>query len=312
MIRELGFDSIWGGEHHITDGYHYFPLLPFLQRLAADAEGLELGTDIVLLPMHNPIEIAEITAFLDVISGGRFQFGVGLGYRPEEFEMFGVPMKQRVSRMVEGIEIIRRLWTEDSVTHHGRHWQFENLTIRPQPLKKPHPPILIAAQVDAAVERAAKVADGWAIVPTPRTGEIAGHVEKFKATRAAAGLPPSEHFVRLYEAACAKDEETALKRTAPYLIDKYAAYASWGLPGLKFDPSDSPEVQLKKLAKDRFGIGTPDQVIEAFMEQHRIGVTHLAMRVSWPGMDQADILASLEMIGTRVLPEVRRRIAAGE
>lgn len=312
LIRELGFDSIWGGEHHITDDYHYFPLLPLLQRLAADAEGLELGTNIVLLPMHNPMEIAEITAFLDVTSGGRFQLGVGLGYRPEEFAMFGVPMQQRVSRMVEGIEIIRRLWTEDRVTHHGRHWQFENMTIRPQPVASPHPPILIAAQVEAAVERAAKVADGWAIVPTPRTDEIADQIKAFKATRAAAGLPPSRHFVRLYEAACARDEETALKRTAPYLLEKYESYMAWGLPGLNLDKGDAPEEQLRKLARNRFAVGTPEQVVEALMDQHRIGVTHLAMRVGWPGQDQADILASLELIGTDVLPEVRRRIAAGE
>jgi len=312
VMRQLGFDSIWGGEHHITDGYHYFPLFPLLQRLAADAEGMQVGSNIVLLPMHNPMEIAEISAFLDVITDGNFLLGVGLGYRPEEFDMFGVPIKQRVSRMVEGVEIIRRLWTEDKVTHNGRHWQFENMTIRPQPANKPHPPIIIAAQVDAAVERAAKIADGWAIVPTPRADEIADHADKFNASRAAAGLPPSEHFVRLYEVGCAKDEATALKRTAPFLLEKYEAYMSWGLPGLTLDKGDAPEEQLRKLAKKRFGIGTPEQVIEALMDQHRIGVTHVAMRVSWPGMEQADILTSLELIGTEVLPEVRRRIAAGE
>jgi alkanesulfonate monooxygenase SsuD/methylene tetrahydromethanopterin reductase-like flavin-dependent oxidoreductase (luciferase family) len=312
LIRQLGFDSIWGGEHHVTDNYHYFPLLPFLQRLAAEAEGMEVGTNIVLLPMHNPMEVAEITAFLDVITGGKFQFGVGLGYRPEEFDMFGVPIKQRVSRMVEGIEIIRRLWTEDNVTHNGRHWQFENMTIRPQPTAQPRPPILIAAQVDASVERAAKIADGWAIVPTPRIDEIENHVAKFNASRAAAGIKPAEHFVRLYEVACAESEEEALKRTAPFLLEKYASYMSWGLPGLSLDAGDAPEMQLKQLAKNRFGVGTPEQVINALMDQHRIGITHVTMRASWPGMKQSDIMASLELIGTKVLPEVRRRIAAGE
>lgn len=312
LARQLGFDSIWSGEHHITDGYHYFPLLPLLQRLSAEAEGMEIGTNIVLLPMHNPMEIAEISAFLDVITSGRFQLGVGLGYRPEEFAMFGVPMKQRVSRMVEGIEIIRRLWTEDNVTHKGRHWQFENMTIRPQPACKPHPPILIAAQVDAAVERAAQIADGWAIVPTPTFDEVAAHKTKYETFRSAANLPAAKHFVRLFEVGCAIDEETALKRTAPFLLEKYAAYMSWGLPGLSLDKGDAPEVQLKKLSQNRFGVGTPDQVIEAFMAQHRIGITHITMRASWPGMAQADILASLELIGTKVLPEVRRRIASGE
>jgi alkanesulfonate monooxygenase SsuD/methylene tetrahydromethanopterin reductase-like flavin-dependent oxidoreductase (luciferase family) len=312
LVRQLGFDSVWGGEHHITDGYHYFPLLPLMQRLAAEAEGLELGTNIVLLPLHNPMEIAEIGAFLDVITGGKFNLGVGLGYRPEEFNMFRVPIKQRVGRMVEGVEIIRRLWREDNVTHHGKYWQFDNMTIRPRPLQQPAPPVLIAAQVDAAVERAATIGDGWCMVSTPRTDGMVKHIDLYKEKRREAELPEAEHMVRLYEVCCAEDEETALRRAAPYLIEKYAAYAAWGLPGLTFNPEDSPEEQLRKLAVDRFGVGTPDQVVEALLNQYRIGVNHVTMRTSWPGMPQEDILASLEMIGTKVLPEVRRRIAAGE
>ncbi len=310
LIRKLGFDSVWSGEHHITDGYHFYPLMPMLQRLAAEADGMELGTNIVLLPLHNPMEMAEIAAFLDVITGGKFNLGVGLGYRPEEFAMFGVPIKERVSRLVEGVEIIRRLWTEDKVTHKGRHWQFENMTIRPQPANKPCPPILIAAHVDVAVERAARIGDGWCIVPTPQLDEVAAHAELYAKSRAAAGLPKSEHLVRLYEVACAEDEETALRRAAPYLLTKYAAYASWGLPGLDFKKEDAPEKQLKNLAANRFGVGSPEQVVSALMDQHRIGITHITMRTSWPGMKQEDILRGIELIGTKVLPEVRRLIAA--
>lgn len=308
LIRQMGFDSIWSGEHHVTDGFHYFPLLSMLNRLAADAEGLEIGTNIVLLPLHNPMEIAEIGAFLDVQSGGRFQLGVGLGYRPEEFAMFGVPMKERTSRLAEGIEIIKRLWSEDKVTHQGRHWQFENMTIGPRPSQRPRPPIMVAAQVDAAIERAAKISDGWCIVPTPRIDEVRKGADQFRKVRAEAGLPPSRHFVRLYEVSCAADEETALRRAAPFLLAKYAAYASWGLPGLKLDTGASPEAQLRDLAKDRFGVGTPSQVVEALMAQHAVGVTHVTMRLSWPGMKQDEILAGIELLGREVLPAVRQRV----
>jgi alkanesulfonate monooxygenase SsuD/methylene tetrahydromethanopterin reductase-like flavin-dependent oxidoreductase (luciferase family) len=107
LIRSLGFDSIWGGEHHVTPGFHYFPLLPMLQRLAPEADGLGVGTNLVLLPLHNPVELAEVGAFLDVITGGRFIFGVGLGYRPEEFAVFGVSMKERVSRRERRRDIVR-------------------------------------------------------------------------------------------------------------------------------------------------------------------------------------------------------------
>ena len=310
LMRQLGFDSLWAGEHHATLGYHYFPQLGMLQRLSADAEGMALGTNIVLLPLHNPIEIAELSAFLDILCGGRFLLGVGLGYRQAEFDMFKVPIKQRVSRMVEAIEIIRRLWREDNVTHNGRYWQLDDVTIRPQPIQQPHLPILIGAQVEASIKRAAEIADGWCMVPSTSTEKMADEVVAFKAARKAAGLAETQHLVRLFEVACAADEETALQRAAPFLLAKYESYAQWGMPGVKFDPADSPETQLGKLAANRFAVGSPGEVVEALMAQHRIGVTHLTMRVGWPGMAQDHVLEAIELMGREVLPEVRRRMAA--
>jgi alkanesulfonate monooxygenase SsuD/methylene tetrahydromethanopterin reductase-like flavin-dependent oxidoreductase (luciferase family) len=311
LIRALRFDSIWGGEHHATPGYHYFPLLPFLQRLATEADGLWVGTNLILLPLHNPVEVAEVGAFLDVITGGRFLCGVGLGYRPEEFAIFGVPMAERVSRLVEGVEIIRRLWSEDGVTHHGRHWRLDGVTIRPRPLQRPRPPILVGSQVPAGIARAARIADGWTAVPVATVDEFAADVAAFAGARAAAGLPPSRYVCRLIEVSCAADEATAIRRAAPYLLEKYAAYLAWGIPGITLDPGAEPDAQLRRLAANRFAVGSPAQVVEALVAQHRAGVTHATMRVSWPGMPQDDILAGLELLGRHVLPEVRRRTAAG-
>src|SRR5258705_1122689 len=106
LIRALGFDSIWGGEHHVTPGFHYFPLLPLLQRLAAETEGMAMGTNLVLLPLHNPVEIAEIGAFLDVITGGRFLLGLGGGFRPGGVAGLGAAVSGRGSRRTEGVAII--------------------------------------------------------------------------------------------------------------------------------------------------------------------------------------------------------------
>ena len=306
LIRALGFDSLWGGEHHATPGFHYFPLLPMLQRLAAEAEGLAIGTNLVLLPLHNPVEIAEVGAFLDVATGGRFMLGVGLGYRTEEFAIFGVPLAERVSRLTEGVEIIRRLWTEDAVTHHGRHWRLDAVTIRPRPLRTPRPPILVGSQVPAGIERAARIADGWLVVPVPTVDEFAGQVRTFAAAREAAGLPAAAEIGRLLEVSCAADEDEAIRRAAPYLLEKYAAYLSWGIPGITLDPGARPEEQLRRLARNRFAVGSPVQVTEALLAQARAGATHATMRVSWPGMPQKDVLAGIELLGTRVLPEVRR------
>jgi alkanesulfonate monooxygenase SsuD/methylene tetrahydromethanopterin reductase-like flavin-dependent oxidoreductase (luciferase family) len=307
LIRALGFDSIWGGEHHVVPGFHYFPLLPLLQRLAAEAEGLWIGTNLVLLPLHNPVELAEVGAFVDVLTNGQFILGVGLGYRPQEFAVFGLPMAERVSRLTEGVEIIRRLWTEDCVTHHGRHWQFDEVTIRPRPLQRPRPPILVGSQVTAGIVRAAHIADGWLVVPVPTVDEFAGQAANFATARAEAGLPPSAHVCRLLEVVCAPDEDTAVRRAAPFLLEKYATYLKWGVPGISLEPGAAPESQLRQLAANRFALGSPAQVIDALLAQHAAGATHLTMRVSWPGMAQHDILASLELLGRDVLPEVRRR-----
>jgi alkanesulfonate monooxygenase SsuD/methylene tetrahydromethanopterin reductase-like flavin-dependent oxidoreductase (luciferase family) len=257
LIRSLGFDSIWGGEHHATPGFHYFPLLPMLQRLAAEVPGLSIGTNLVLVPLHNPVELAEVGAFLDVITGGRFTLGVGLGYRPEEFAIFGVPLAERVSRLTEAVEIIRRLWTEDKVTHRGRHWSFENVTIRPRPIQRPRPPILVGSQVPAGIARAARIADSWLVVPVPRVDEFAAQAKVFTATRAKEGAPPGAQICRLLEVVCAPDEDTAIRRAAPYLLEKYAAYFSWGLEGVSVDPAAKPEEQLRRLAANRFASARP-------------------------------------------------------
>lgn len=270
-----------------------------------------VGTNLVLLPLHNPVELAEVGAFLDVITGGRFMLGVGLGYRTEEFAVFKVPMAERVSRLTEGVEIIRRLWTEERVTHHGRHWQLDDISIHPRPLQPPRPPILVGSQVPAGIARAARIADGWLVVPVPTVDEFAAQAGGFAAARTAAGLPPSRHICRLLEVVCAPDEDTAVRRAAPFLLEKYSAYLSWGLAGITIDRAAKPEDQLRRLAKNRFALGSPAQVIEALLAQHKAGVTHATMRVSWPGMRQDDILAGIELLGGEVLPEVRRRTAAG-
>ena len=155
-----------------------------LQRLAADAEGLWLGTNVTLLPLHNPIELAEVGAFIDVITGGKFLLGVGLGYRPEEYAMYGVPMPERVSRFGEAVGIIRRLWTEDRVTHQGRHWQFSDATIAPRPLQRRRRPSSSVRRCEAAITRAAKIGDGWLVVPIPTLDQLGKQMATYTSARA--------------------------------------------------------------------------------------------------------------------------------
>ena len=118
--RDNGLHSVWVSQHYLAAPFQMLQQMSLLGRIAAEAGSMRIGTNIFLLPIHNPVYVAEQVATLDVIAGGRFIFGVGLGYRPEEFDAFGVEMKTRVPRFLESLEIARRLWTEAEVTYDGR------------------------------------------------------------------------------------------------------------------------------------------------------------------------------------------------
>src|SRR5207247_9126518 len=127
---------------------------------------------ILLIGLHNPVEMAEMVASLDIIWGGRFVFGIGLGYRDVEFDAFKVPRGQRVRRFEQCLEVVRRLWTEEKVTFENDVCALANVTMTCRPVQKPHPPIWIAANSDKAVLRAARLGDTLFINPHATTATV--------------------------------------------------------------------------------------------------------------------------------------------
>src|SRR3712207_4261870 len=165
--------------------------MPLLGRLAADAGEMILGTNIILLPLHHPVEIAEQFATLDAMTSGRIVLGVGLGYRQEEFAAFGIPTRARVGRLTESIEIIKRLWTEDDVTYQGKHFQLTNVSIRPRPVQQPRPPIWVGATSEPAIRRAALHGDAWMAAPSDTVPRMKELLALYRQARSEAGLPPA-------------------------------------------------------------------------------------------------------------------------
>jgi natural product biosynthesis luciferase-like monooxygenase protein len=142
----LGFDSVWPAEHHFTEyGYCASPQVS-LAAVAARTKRIRLGTGVVVLPFHNPVRVAEDFAFLDLMSDGRVDLGVGRGYQPGEYAGFGLADKQSESRAMfdEAVSLVRKCWTEERVTFKGKYYQVEDLMVRPKPLQQPHPPIYMA------------------------------------------------------------------------------------------------------------------------------------------------------------------------
>jgi alkanesulfonate monooxygenase SsuD/methylene tetrahydromethanopterin reductase-like flavin-dependent oxidoreductase (luciferase family) len=152
----MGFDYLMVQEHFFTaDGYG--PSVPiFLTKLIDRTSTARIGTYTYVLPLHHAAQMAQETAVLDHLSGGRLDVCVGAGHRPLEYIAYGYSPKTRPSRMEEGLQVLKGAWTQRPFSFHGRYYDFDNLTVAPEPLQKPHPPLWVAATSPAAAERAGR------------------------------------------------------------------------------------------------------------------------------------------------------------
>ena len=302
LIRDLGFDLIALGQHHLATPYQMPSSVPFLARLAADSGDLRLAITVFLLPLHNPVDIAEQVATLDAISHGRMIFGVGLGYRPEECQAFGITMEERAPRFVEALDVIKMLWTQDEVEFQGRFYSIPKIQSTIKTTQQPHPPIWMAANNNVAIRRAGRLGYPWAINPHVTVELLKDQVQLYQRTLEENGHPMPDERPLFREAWIAPTREKAWEEAAPHLAAKYEAYASWGQD--KAIPEDQTFARpLEELARDRFIIGTPDDLIaETDRYERELGVNTLILRIQWPGMSRARVLEEIRLIGREVVP----------
>jgi len=155
--EELGYHSVFVVEHHFTGVGQLSASLNFLSYLAGRTRRIRLGTAVVVLPWHNPVLLAEQVATLDLLSNGRFDFGVGKGYRQPEFAGFCIPIEEATERFDETLAFLRKAWTaNDRFSHQGSRWRFENIVIEPRPVQQPHPPLWMGAGSFESIRRAAQ------------------------------------------------------------------------------------------------------------------------------------------------------------
>jgi alkanesulfonate monooxygenase SsuD/methylene tetrahydromethanopterin reductase-like flavin-dependent oxidoreductase (luciferase family) len=305
VARAVGFSNVWASQHFLSQPFTYFQPIPTLARVAAEAEGMTLGTGIILLPLFQPLDVAEQMATLDVITGGRVILGVGLGYRDDENAAFGIDPKSRVGRLTEGVEAIERLWMGEPVTYHGRYFTLDDVRISLRPVQRPRPRIWLAANTDAGVKRAAKLGDAWLMNPHSTLASIERQLALFHETRRALGKPRATDIPLLKECVVAETTAAAVAEARPYLEAKYRAYQRWqqdkALPeGETFDLS------FEDLARDRFIVGDPARAVDEIQRyQEKLGITELSFRVQWPGMPQAAVLRTIRLLGEKVLPKLR-------
>jgi probable F420-dependent oxidoreductase len=185
-VEALGYDSLWSGDH-VSFHNPMYESMTLLAAYASITTRIRLGTAVYLLALRPAAIAAKVSATLDVLSGGRFLFGVGVGgENPKEFELCGVPHRERGERVTEGIDAVRALWRDTPATFHGRFTKFTAVSIDPKPVQRPGPPIWVGGRSDAALARAGRQGDGWVsyVVQAERFEQS---LDKIRAAASSAG-----------------------------------------------------------------------------------------------------------------------------
>lgn len=305
IARDHRWDSVFAAQHHLSTSFAHIQPLPYLGRLAAESGDMLVGVGIHLLALHNPVDTAENYAALDVISGGRFIFGAGLGYRQLEYDAFGVPAGQKVRRFEENLRIVTALWNGETVNADLPWCRLDDVRLNFQPEQKPRPPIWMAANSDAAVRRAARIGDTWMINPHATVETVERQLRILHEERASAGREQITELPLIREVFCAPTRAAARELAEPYLANKYRVYAEWGQDTVMPD-NESFRIPYEDLERGRFIVGSPDDCLEQLLPwRDRLGVNHFLFRTEWAGMPADSAVASVDLLAREVVPVLR-------
>jgi alkanesulfonate monooxygenase SsuD/methylene tetrahydromethanopterin reductase-like flavin-dependent oxidoreductase (luciferase family) len=297
--EQLGYDSVWISEHHFLEDGYLPSLFVMAGAISQRTQRVRIGASVLLLPMHDPLRVAEDGAVADILSNGRLDVGVGLGYREEEFQAFGVPRHQRPSRMEENLEILLKAWTEERFSYEGRYHHLENLAVRPRPLQRPHPPIWMAASSTPAAQRAAR----YRLPLTMRGGPSVSRAYA-DALRAQGDDPADFEVLTRRSIYVTDDPEAAWAQIQPYIEYQTEAYASWDNPGL--NAATDQQRSLPERARQTWIIGNAAEVIAAIEGlQTSLGLTELISFGVPPGMPPSLMLPAIERFAREVMPHFR-------
>jgi probable F420-dependent oxidoreductase len=298
-----GFDDIWLSEHHfIGDGY--LPsILPVAAAIAARTKQIRIASGVLLMPFHNPVRLAEDIAVVDVISGGRFELGVGVGFKHEEFDGFGVRFTERGARTNQSLEIIRRLLSGETVTFKSEFFDFKNIKVTPEPIQKPHPPIWLGGFTPAALRRAARYGDGFTVPGATRDVYDQYVAELKKQKRSTDNL---RFASAVWCLVVSNDPEKTFSEAADHVIYQANNYSKWlsaaGLPPLSQQLQDHEQLRKSGLLQ----VVAPETAIEMIRTiAAAVPITHFYSWTLPPGLPPRWAQTHLELFASKVIPAFR-------
>ena len=278
IMDRTGFDAVWLAEHHFSS----FSVCPSVHMMgvlaAARTTRLRIGTGVSLAPFYHPLRLAEEVALLDVLSGGRVNWGAGRGFARVEFENFGVPPDESTSRFREAVEIVLRAWTDERLTFAGTHYRFDGVEVLPKPMQSPHPPVWMAATSEAALDWAA--GRGFSILMDPHaSARDIGQKRRHYAERlAAAGHSLAGRDLPVARLlALGKTEAEArevARRGAQWIVDSY--FGAQHRPVGVTDPNKPGIDPVERYLAEVILHGTPEAVLDEILRlRQEIGLDYL-------------------------------------
>lgn len=311
LIREaeqLGFDTIWLTEHHFAEDGYSPSIIPLAAAIAATTERVRIGFNLLLLPLHDAVKVAEDIATLDVLSNGRIDVGVGQGYAVHEFAGFGVDMSDRLGRFREGLDVLDGLWTNETFSYTGKHYTIDNARLMPRPVQQPRPPLWIGATSEPGVRRAGRRGANLLGLASRQLQQV------YEEARTEAGLDPATaEVLQLQWTHVAADDDLAWEQAAPSFHHLLTVYAEWanasadsdkGGPKTVVPPVDELRDPPGPLMF-RPAFGGPASVAETIVAMmQRARTTHLGLGVL-PGMDPAATRRSMELYMREVAPALQ-------
>jgi alkanesulfonate monooxygenase SsuD/methylene tetrahydromethanopterin reductase-like flavin-dependent oxidoreductase (luciferase family) len=307
----LGLDHVWLTEHHFVDDGYSPALLPIATALAARTTRIRIGTFVLLLPLHGTVRVAEDVATADVISNGRIDLGLGLGYRVDEFSGMGIPHRERGARFNEQLPLLRRLLDGETVSANGKFHHFENARIMPPAVQKPLP-IWVGARGDRALDRAARLGCHLA-------GVSSEHRQRYREALARNGREPDAYAVsQMVLVYVAETRERAWREAAQPVHHMLTLYRDWAAQAGDDNNDDqasraipSAEQMQREQAGTFFGepafIGTPDFVYAGLRDLLvRSPCTHLVLMGVLPGVPSEGTRRNIELFAREVMPKLKR------
>lgn len=316
--ERLGLDSVWVGEHHVSPyGVCPSPQV-LLAAIAGKTERVRLAPAIAVLPYNDPLRLAEDYATLDVISGGRVDFGVGRGFLPHEFEVFGVPLAENRDRFRENLAIILKAWTEREFSYEGRWRRYERVQLVPKPLQRPHPPVYVSVFSPPTLDWAAEQGLSIAMAPFAAAaafGSLESAVERYRTLAASHGHRDvrvvCSYFTYVTDPA---DPEGTLREAVEAIIRYFRGLTPSFPVG-----SDVPDhLKYWEGLQTRLSGLTPDQInansvifgdaaycASQFRRLERAGVDEVLLYFSFGAIPHERVLATMRRFAAGVLPAFR-------